>query len=221
MYNLINLVAGPVLYFVLLIGSSVVLSRPRRERRHHLFLALQTGVTVVALLMALTLAVGGDRAPAAVWAVAAVICAATAAGVHRRYRRYQREAPMSPTPRPVEYEHFLRRFAANDSTTWGGPGDRTPSRHLPCPFCAAADFVVYPSGLGASRAADAVLTAPHVCDGCGRGGRFRITAADPTAGRWWYEFAQTIGDPPPAWLRGVQCCLNLVDLEQRLTTSES
>lgn len=66
--------------------------------------------------------------------------------------------------------------------------------HLPCPFCAAPDFVQF-------RMLDAEMIAKleRVCRECSRGVVLEIKPiAKGTGVRW--EFVQTCGEDPPAYL---------------------
>ena len=65
---------------------------------------------------------------------------------------------------------------------------------LPCPFCAAPDFVVF-------RMLDAEMIAKleKVCSGCQRGVVLEVKPIKKNTGVRW-EFVQTCGEDPPAYL---------------------
>ncbi len=93
---------------------------------------------------------------------------------------------------PTTKAEYERRFKAAYRIEGYGP-DIT--MHLPCPFCAAADWLAQPvfdpdrprSGRG-----------PDVtCYGCGRTAAFIHT---PTGGGTTVELVQTGGDDPPPWV---------------------
>jgi hypothetical protein len=65
--------------------------------------------------------------------------------------------------------------------------------HVPCPFCAAPEFVVCAIVGGAERAFEKGAT----CRECGRGCRAIFQRSPGSLG---FEFVQTGGDEPPDWL---------------------
>lgn len=90
---------------------------------------------------------------------------------------------------PRTPEEYARRFHANQKITGNGiEGVRT---HVPCPFCAAPDWLVH--GLlevGTAYAAGAT------CEECGRTAR-AIYYEGPSSTA--IELVQTGGDPPEPW----------------------
>ncbi|NJP33714.1 hypothetical protein [Micromonospora thermarum] len=214
MYKLITIL-GPVVYAVLLIGSAIVVGSGRRgtvERRHRQFLALQAGCAALAWLLALTLAVGGEGYAAALYATVFVVVVVGAAYAHRRYLTAQHrwETRMRA---PTSLEAFLTRYEANASVTWGGAGDQVRTVHVPCPFCAAAEFAVYQVSPGDDATATmlAALSTEHHCVECHRGGVYHLTRDE---GRLWVTVAHTAGVDPPPWLPPY---LSLTDAESRRT----
>lgn len=91
---------------------------------------------------------------------------------------------------PEDREEYEHRWTQNFQITGAGiDGMRT---HVPCPFCAAADFIVHgvldfleKMGKGA------------ICKACGRGCRALIDHAD-SATR--FRLVQTSGAKAPDWL---------------------
>ncbi len=91
---------------------------------------------------------------------------------------------------PRNQDDYLRRFYANHSVDGFGLDTRV---HMPCPFCAAADFAIF-------RIVDMreVLRHEATCAECGRSGRSIFVSDKPD--EKLIEFVQTGGDDPPAWL---------------------
>lgn len=90
---------------------------------------------------------------------------------------------------PASFQEYLARFHAN--TQASGFGLDTTS-HIPCPFCAAADFLV-------ARLLDFedAMKRETTCRECGRSGKNLFTY---TATAKSFEFVQTSGDDPPSWM---------------------
>jgi hypothetical protein len=80
-------------------------------------------------------------------------------------------------------------FKQNQKLT--GVGSRTTC-HLPCPFCAAPDWMVY-------SVVDALAAFERgaVCEHCHRGARALVARV---AGGVSYKFVQTCGAAPPSYL---------------------
>jgi hypothetical protein len=94
------------------------------------------------------------------------------------------------TQAPTTKEAFERRFHENQKIEGFGL-DGTTTR-MPCPFCAAPDFVVYKI-LEVTEA----LAAESVCKECGRGAKALVTKAGSSVS---YEVVQTRGDDPPPFV---------------------
>lgn len=90
---------------------------------------------------------------------------------------------------PATREAYDAKAKAN--TKMSGFGLDT-AMHMPCPFCAAPDFLVY-------RIVDVetALSAPRVCATCKRGSKAVFTRG---AGGVSFEFVQTEGPDGPAYL---------------------
>lgn len=95
---------------------------------------------------------------------------------------------MSDTPKTGQ--EFTERFVANQHIS--GHGLTGTTMHLPCPFCAAPDFMVF---LVVNTEEE--LQEEHACSECKRSGRNIITIS---ATQKAIEFVQTDGPPPPAYL---------------------
>lgn len=85
-------------------------------------------------------------------------------------------------------EEFAMRYHANYRTDGHGIGQTTV--HMPCPFCAAPDWMNY-------RIADGLPDGDHRCDGCGRTARIVCHRGSTTTN---LELVQTGGGDPPVWL---------------------
>jgi hypothetical protein len=90
-----------------------------------------------------------------------------------------------------EYEEKYQRHAV---ITGRGASTRL---HIPCPFCAEPEFLVYP--IIGTRAA---MEAGAVCAHCGRGCRAVFT--DDAAGGISFELFQTVGSDPPSFIPRMQ-----------------
>jgi hypothetical protein len=92
---------------------------------------------------------------------------------------------------PKDAQEYLERFAANQKIEGFGLGN--VHMHMPCPFCAAPDFLVYEL-LEVERK----LEEGAVCNECGRGMKGLV---NHFAGGKSLEFVQTCGPNPPDWLQ--------------------
>lgn len=86
-------------------------------------------------------------------------------------------------------EEYEKRFHENAQVT--GEGLET-TMHMPCPFCAAADFLVHHI-IDTENAYEGGA----VCGECGRGAKAIFTRSE---GNTTFEFVQTMGDDPPDFL---------------------
>jgi hypothetical protein len=91
---------------------------------------------------------------------------------------------------PQDIHEYHVRFKANERIF--GRGFDT-SVATPCPFCAAADFMVYKI-----LEVKEVISQEHVCKSCHRGSKALLT--DSLHGNIHFEFVQTTGPEQPAWL---------------------
>ncbi len=91
---------------------------------------------------------------------------------------------------PKSMAEYAERFHANQTIT--GFGLET-TMHLPCPFCAAPDFMVY-------RVIDAesAMVEGATCSECKRGAAIEFSVNTPSNKQ--FELVQTSGDPQPDWL---------------------
>lgn len=94
---------------------------------------------------------------------------------------------VTPPSNMIEY---LARYSAHNRLS--GRGIETTC-HVPCPFCAAKDFMSY-------RLIDVrkIMAEDHICPACQRGAKaiFRTQHEGATS----IEVVQTSGPEPPAWL---------------------
>jgi hypothetical protein len=90
---------------------------------------------------------------------------------------------------PTTIDEYNALVLENQSIT--GYGFET-TMHLPCPFCAAKDFMVY-------RIIDAeeAMIKGAVCSECKRGAAVEFTVNGPGK---QFEFVQTCGDDIPTYL---------------------
>lgn len=95
---------------------------------------------------------------------------------------------MTEKATPTNKEEYLARFHMNQRIEGFGLDTTT---HLPCPFCAAAGFMVLPV-----TSTHEALDAGATCKECGRSARGLITRT-PT--QTTMEMVQTGGDDPPDW----------------------
>lgn len=87
-------------------------------------------------------------------------------------------------------DEYEKRFAENQVIE--GYGLET-TVHLPCPFCAAPDFIIHK----VVEAEEAYLKG-GVCTECGRGAKIEFSVNTPSNKQ--FEFVQTCGDDPPDYL---------------------
>jgi hypothetical protein len=92
-------------------------------------------------------------------------------------------------PQPTSKEDYEARFHENQKMT--GRFFET-TMHMPCPFCAAPEFMVYKI-----LEVTEIIAQEHICSECRRGCRAIITRE---TGGISFEFVQTQGDPPPEWV---------------------
>ncbi len=85
---------------------------------------------------------------------------------------------------------FNRRFWDNHRIEGYGLDVET---HIPCPFCAAPDFVIIPL-----LETEEAMQGEQTCAECGRSGRHLFDRSQE--GVLKFEFVQTAGDDPPSWL---------------------
>jgi hypothetical protein len=90
---------------------------------------------------------------------------------------------------PKSKAEYEAAFHANERVTGYGIN---VTIHMPCPFCAAPEFIVY-------RVLEVVdaLAKGAVCTACNRGMKGITVIRDAGTST---EFVQTCGDPPPPWV---------------------
>lgn len=88
---------------------------------------------------------------------------------------------------PQNQDEYLVRWTASEK--FEGTGDAR-LYHVPCPFCAAPDFMIY-----SRDTMDAVRAAGAICKECKRGAQ---EVTPPGGGA--REIVQTAGPAQPAWL---------------------
>lgn len=92
-----------------------------------------------------------------------------------------------------EQEHF-ERFEANYRVTGFG---RWTKQHLPCPFCAAADWLIF----RVAQAPDVLRDRIATCQECGRSARCIIEDKPPNETGYFIEFVQTGGPDQADWVK--------------------
>lgn len=92
---------------------------------------------------------------------------------------------------PATREKYLRKFVKNQKIT--GSGIEDVRTHIPCAWCAEADFQVL-SILGAEEE----MQQEHTCKHCERSGKTIFIVNTPSNKQ--FEFVQTGGEDPPSWL---------------------
>jgi hypothetical protein len=90
---------------------------------------------------------------------------------------------------PKDYDEYLKRFFQNNKIEGFG---LDVTMRMPCPFCAAVDFMVY-----AVLNAEDAMTRGATCKECNRGARAIFKRM---GGSVSFELAQTEGREQPAWL---------------------
>lgn len=91
---------------------------------------------------------------------------------------------------PTTREEYDRRFAENSRLEGFGIGNVT--QHMPCPFCAAPDFMVHKI-----LDVEAVMSKGAVCTECGRGLRAIFHRTPESVS---FELVQTVGEDAPSYL---------------------
>lgn len=91
---------------------------------------------------------------------------------------------------PASADEYLRLFHERLRTSGFG---FEVTQHSPCPFCAAADWMVCRILDVEDRMRGGAIT----CSECGRTGRFLV---ERTAAGLQFEFVQTGGPDPAPWL---------------------
>jgi hypothetical protein len=91
---------------------------------------------------------------------------------------------------PLNALEYLKRFHENQKIDGYGIGN--VHVHVPCPFCAAADFVVHEM-----LEVEVAMQKGAVCKECGRGAR---AVFERRPGMISFEFVQTVGPDQPEWL---------------------
>lgn len=93
---------------------------------------------------------------------------------------------------PTSLDEYNLRYKANTRIEGTGADTRTV---LPCPFCAAADWLVYP--VTAAMDNYQKIQEPRKCGHCGRTARLIIKQNEGSVEQ---ELVQTDGPEPPDWL---------------------
>jgi hypothetical protein len=95
---------------------------------------------------------------------------------------------------PTSKDEYDQRFYKNHLVSGSGLNTTV---HMPCPFCAAPDWSVFPV-----LETEEVMKGPGAtCKECGRSAKFVFTQ---TANSKSFELVQTGGDAPPSWLPHVR-----------------
>jgi hypothetical protein len=92
---------------------------------------------------------------------------------------------------PTTKEEYEQRFAENAHAS--GFGFENLKQHMPCPFCAAPEWLVVKLLELEARSSE-----PTICKECGRGAK-TIYTHEP-GGVTRFEIVQTRGDDAPPWL---------------------
>ena len=90
---------------------------------------------------------------------------------------------------PRNYEEYLNRFRTNQRVVGFGLEVRM---HVPCPFCAAPDWMVHEVLL-----TQEAMATGAVCTECGRGAKAVFSEIN---GNTFIEVVQTAGTVQPDWL---------------------
>ena len=90
----------------------------------------------------------------------------------------------------TSWDDFNTRFAAAQHIEGFG---MDTTMHVPCAFCAAPDFMIYPL-----LELQTITSRIHICKACGRAGKFLYQPL-PQGGTQM-ELVQTGGPNPPAWM---------------------
>jgi hypothetical protein len=99
---------------------------------------------------------------------------------------------MSDHVTPTSLDEWEERFYRHVLMSGGGYGQPC-TLHLPCPFCAAPEFLVY----RLSEAEQAIRNG-GVCRHCARGTK-AVAVSHPKMGQV-YEMVQTCGPDTPEWM---------------------
>lgn len=91
---------------------------------------------------------------------------------------------------PLSAQAYIEKFHANQKIE--GFGIDKVTIHVPCPFCAEPDFMLY-TILEVEKALEAGATCKH----CNRGSKAIIHREN---GGMSFEMVQTCGDEPSDWL---------------------
>jgi hypothetical protein len=91
---------------------------------------------------------------------------------------------------PKSAQEYEEKFHRAENITGYGVFETT--MHMPCPFCAEADWMVFLVIESPER-----MVEEATCSACGRSGKFLMSGYE---GNVSYEFVQTGGSPPPQWL---------------------
>ena len=92
---------------------------------------------------------------------------------------------------PKNAAEYLALFQSNQHIKGFGIGN--VHIHMPCPFCAAADFLVYEI-----LQCEVAMGKGATCRQCGRGAKTIYTR---TPGSLSFEIVQTEGPDQPEWLK--------------------
>lgn len=90
---------------------------------------------------------------------------------------------------PTSYEEYVERFHAGEKITGFG---LEVTVHMPCPFCAAPDWLVY-RVLNVEKA----IAEGKTCTECGRTAKTLVRHGEGSVG---FEIVQTGGPDQPEWL---------------------
>lgn len=91
---------------------------------------------------------------------------------------------------PTSAQEYLARFSANQKITGHGIGN--VYIHMPCPFCAAPEFIVYEL-----LEVEEAMAKGAECRECGRAARAVFTRSPSSVS---FEIMQTGGPDQPEWL---------------------
>lgn len=95
---------------------------------------------------------------------------------------------------PPDLETYNRLFNERQRITGGGPSTRV---HLPCPFCAAADWASWTVWPGDPDNVEVAMQRDVRCSACGRGAR---AISHRSGSGVTFEMVQTAGDDPAPYL---------------------
>jgi hypothetical protein len=92
---------------------------------------------------------------------------------------------------PASQSEYEKLFMANQHLS--GSGIEGTTQHLPCPWCGAADWMVF----AVVRTYEAMQDGPRDCSNCHRSGMFMVQRDGDSID---LELVQTGGPAPPLWL---------------------